>query len=631
MKNLRICVRGLVALVLGLFWAGCGSNVYVPVSSSTSNSPLPIASQNGSVSIAPQYSAVGVGRTEAFSVAVNGGGTVNWLVNGIAGGNSAVGFIDPQGNYVAPASLQRSMNIVITAELASSPNINNATAVVSVLTRGVVTGTNNPQVASYSMDLPAPGVVTVEFGPSSAYGFPTSSQASPPNGGMLATLVAGMRGGSLYHMQAQIRFDDGAVYADFDQTFTTGQPPHTAFVQTANIANGTPQPGVELFNTLRPYQTAQAFATDLSGNVIWTYSYNGPLSDAIQPIKLLPNGHFLVQISYPSSIPVTNNGVIPSGLLDEVREVDLAGTTIRSIASTQIATALSNQGYSLQLGSLHHDVLYLPNGHMVLLFSVTKSFTNLPGYPGTTNVLGDLLVDVDQNFNPDWVWNSFDHLDVNVHPYMFPDWTHANALLYSTDDHNLLLSIRHQNWIIKIAFADGTGAGNVLWRLGQGGDFQLLGGTDPTDWFYAQHGPSFFSSNTSGTFELGLMDNGDDRLLPAGRVTCTPTSVSPSCYSTAQVYTVNELSKTATLVDRYEARSGSAPLGTFGYSYFGGNVNALPDGHMEANFCAVPGGSLVQELAGPFGSQSVVWQATTPGTNQYRAERLPSLYPGVQW
>ena len=138
----------------------------------------------------------------------------------------------------------------------------------------------------------------------------------------------------------------------------------------------------------------------------------------------------------------------------------------------------------------------------MLLASVYKSFDNLPGYPGTTNVLGDVLIDVDQNFNPDWVWNSFDHLDVNRHPYLFPDWTHSNALLYSADDHNLLLSVRHQNWIVKIDFEDGQGSGNILWRLGAGGDFQLAGGTDPTDWFYAQHGPNYFSTNTTGVFKL---------------------------------------------------------------------------------------------------------------------------------
>jgi hypothetical protein len=92
----------------------------------------------------------------------------------------------------------------------------------------------------------------------------------------------------------------------------------------------------------------------------------------------------------------------------------------------------------------------LLNGHWLCLVNSTKPFTDLPGYPGVTPVLGDALVDLDTNLQPVWVWNSFDHLDVNRHPYLFPDWTHSNAIAYSADDGNLLLSIRHQNWVIKI-------------------------------------------------------------------------------------------------------------------------------------------------------------------------------------
>jgi hypothetical protein len=43
--------------------------------------------------------------------------------------------------------------------------------------------------------------------------------------------------------------------------------------------------------------------------------------------------------------------------------------------------------------------------------------------------------------NPVWLWNAFDHLDVNRQPMGFPDWTHANAILYSSDDGNLIVSL----------------------------------------------------------------------------------------------------------------------------------------------------------------------------------------------
>ena len=84
--------------------------------------------------------------------------------------------------------------------------------------------------------------------------------------------------------------------------------------------------------------------------------------------------------------------------------------------------------------------------------------------------------------------------------------------------------MRHQNWIIKIEYLDGQGSGNVMWRLGEGGDFKLVGGTDPTDWFYAQHGMSYFTPNTTGVFRIGLMDNGNDRIFPTGPVICKPSA-----------------------------------------------------------------------------------------------------------
>jgi len=100
-----------------------------------------------------------------------------------------------------------------------------------------------------------------------------------------------------------------------------------------------------------------------------------------------------------------------------------------------------------------------------------------------------------------------------------------------------------------------------LWRLGEGGDFKLIGGTDPKDWFYAQHGPDFFSPSNSGFFRLGVMDNGDDRKFSGG-IVCRA-SGSPPCYSAASVYQIDESAMTATLVSSYTLPNNL-------YSYLGG-------------------------------------------------------------
>ena len=602
---------------------------------SNPSQPAPAPLQVGSVTINPQNAATLSGQSVRFTAIASTGGPISWAVNGVPGGNSSLGTIDATGNYTAPA-LSQSKNVVVYAALTQSPSTDYATAPVALIQSGQVTGTANPQVAQYSVYLPQPGSVSIQFGRDISYGQATWSRATPTSpsnyGGPVSIEVAGMRASTIYHMRALITLANGVTLDDSDHPFTTGVAPPTSPVQITLPSGQTPQPGVELFNTVPfnivpyPEGLAQAFATDLSGNVIWTYRYAGSAADTIFPIKLLPNGHLLVVIGYVA-LPTAQQNV-PAGTVSAIREIDLAGNTIRELNVAALNQSLAAHGYAtMTLLTFHNDVLLQPNGHWVVLAWMSKPYTDLPGYPGTSNVLGDVIVDVDQNSNPVWVWSSFDHMDINRHPYLFPDWTHSNALLYSADDYNLLLSVRNQNWIIKIDYQDGAGSGDVLWRLGEGGDFKLMNGVDPTDWFYAQHGPSFFSMNTTGVFTLGVFDDGNDRQFPVG-VTCSPGSAPACLYSTAPVLQVDESSMTATMVSHYIASPGL-------YSYFGGQTGQLANTDIEVDFCSAKNGAVVQEFAptpqGSATAPAIVWQATTPGYNQYRVYRVPSLYPGVRW
>jgi arylsulfate sulfotransferase len=616
--------------------AGCGGATFRstvpqpqnPVSAPPSN-PAPVASQAGALTISPQYAALGQGQSLNFVVTGAGGAAVEWWVNGVVGGGQATGTVSSSGSYTAPASVPQSENVKVTVALAASPQQNYATAVVSIIAPGQVTcpfELGNPQVAQYSLYLPAPGKMDVQFGTTTGYGLNTWQVSTPSaNGGEVQIYVAGMVGQTLYHMRAHATLNDGAIYTDVDHTCTTGLPPPTSAVNVSTPSGATPQPGIEMWNTILPSGDTQAFATDLNGNVIWTYAYPHTPADLIQGIQLLPNGNLLMVDSYLSSLTTAQS----SGVINEIREIDLAGNTVNSLNMGTLNQKLAAgnfrdaEGNLYQLGSFHHDVLPLPNGHLVLLATYTRKFNNLSGTTGTTSVIGDALVDVDQNFNPDWAWNTFDHLDINRRPMIFPDWTHSNGMLYSSDDHNLLLSMRHQNWVIKINFLDGRGSGNVMWRLGEGGDFKLVGATDPTDWFYAQHGLGYFTPNTTGVFRIGMMDNGNDRIFPTGQVLCLPyRPTTAQCYSTMPLLELNETNMTAAMITHYE------PPPAY-FSFFGGNAEQLANSDIEVNFCAAVKGAIVQEL-NPQGSQ-VLWQATTPGTDQFHVYRLPSLYPGVQW
>src|SRR5262249_49879149 len=162
------------------------------------------------------------------------------------------------------------------------------------------------------------------------------------------------------------------------------------------------------------------------------------------------------------------NGNLLIMYADQVREVDLAGNTIFALPRVQLQTSLNAVGLSNPpLTSLHHDILKLANGHYILLANIAR--TDIPWQPSVT---GHVIVDWDPKKGAAvWTWNAFDHLDVARAPQGADDWTHGNALVYSPDDGNLLFSMRNQNWIIKINYADGAGDGSVLWRLGADGDF----------------------------------------------------------------------------------------------------------------------------------------------------------------
>lgn len=490
------------------------------------------------------------------------------------------------------------------------------------ISSGSVSGTGNPQVASYAVTLPKAGNVSVEFGPDVSYGFSTFQQHTPATGSPEVTLlVAGMKANSTYHMRAKVAYDDGSSTTDADQTFTTGAvpagPPDFTVTSTPGL---TPQPGIELVDPVTPHHQGP-FATDLEGNVIWTYTppESQLLGELLYPVKLLPNGNFMCLLATNSSIVVSSPN--PPGIVHAVREFDLAGNTVRQILLADLNTRLAAANFNVSLNEFSHDFTQLPNGHVLIMAVTTKQFTDLPGYPGVTTVIGDVIVDLDQSFNPVWVWNAFDHLDINRHPTNFPDWTHGNAIAYSPDDGNFLVSLRHQSWIIKVDYRDGAGTGDVLWRLGAGGDFKLQNGADPVDWFYAQHDVNFVSSNTTGSFQLAIMDNGNDRMFASGP-TCGATGA-PACYTTIPIMQVDENAKTASFLFHQVL-----PANLF--SFFAGDTRVLSNTNVEYNLAGVGPTSYVFEVT-PTATPQTVWEMFISNANTYRAFRMPSLYPGVQW
>lgn len=110
---------------------------------------------------------------------------------------------------------------------------------------GVVSRTNNGQVASYSIEVPTDANVSVEFGPDTNYGLQTRTRPSSSADGTVTMLVAGMRAPAAYHMRAVVAFPDGTNYNDQDHVFNTTGPDAAVLPRMVVHKNGSsgPKPG----------------------------------------------------------------------------------------------------------------------------------------------------------------------------------------------------------------------------------------------------------------------------------------------------------------------------------------------------------------------------------------------------
>jgi hypothetical protein len=489
---------------------------------------------------------------------------------------------------------------------------------------GSVAPTQNPLVAQYTVVSGCAGPAMVEFGPDTSYGRSTSWYPSAAGANWkFVILVAGMQASTTYHMRPQVQCN-GETVAGIDTTFTTGPLPSLAF-PTLTVTRPNPSssssenPGIEMI-TVTAANTPALF-TDRDANPIWYYDVgqgNYPFT-----FKLLPDGNMVLSITEPA------------GSL--LREVDLAGHTIRELDIATLKQQMQAAGYDFEPAGFHHDVLPLANGHLIALVNCFKNYPEIAGYTGSVSVQGDAIIDLDQNWNAVWAWNSFDYLDVNRHLQTVSsngvlDWTHSNALQYSPNDGNILVSMRHQSWVLKIDYSNGAGTGNVLWHLGNQGDFALTENGVPTDdpsqWFSFQHFPIILNQSGSQT-DFAIWDNGDNRVLDSAGAQCiNPTLGSPACYSRATIFQVDESAMTANL-------SWSNLQTDFGN--WGGSINQFANGNVEFDMNApviLPGpnvASQVQEVTQE-SIPKVVWQmdVATPWF-AYRAYRVPSLYNGVAW
>jgi arylsulfate sulfotransferase len=354
---------------------------------------------------------------------------------------------------------------------------------------------------------------------------------------------------------------------------------------------------------------------DNTGNIIW-YSTLGSIN-----MKQLPNGN----ISYTS-----NNDLIETDLLGNIQK------TIH-LETPRI---------------IHHDVFTESNGKILSLTNKTvevesypTSYTD-PNAPTENTLITDSpVVEFSSTGALLNQWDLSDLLDPTRIGYLSlsrpngtsADWSHANAVLHDPDDDSIIVSIRHQDAVIKFSRSTGT----LKWILGNHNNWTprlqsyLLNpvGT-PFEWQFHQHAPAILPSGN-----ILLFDNGNSRASPFDGN--HPLANSQN-YSRAVEYSINEQDMEIRQVwefgsdidQRYYSGSrGDADwmpntenvLITFAdVNYVGGvSSNALGMGTTHTRIIEVDHSEAANKVF-----EVAIYNATPRSMIiSYRSERIPDLYP----
>jgi hypothetical protein len=613
---------------------------------------LPIAKGQVSLSITPSASSANIGSMITVSASAsdpgNGGATFTYQFNLLPPGSSNYSLIrdySPTNSFPFTTTGSEGMYTIQVIALESNGSTASGTTqltynpVATSSTGPVVSATAHPLVAMYSLPpCPAGSLARVHFQPAHTFLWQYTPYQACTGNTSLNFLIGGLRGDATYVLQHDI------FTAPYDTlgpklSFTTQAIPSSAlnavpsygFSVPASGPNATAYPVLLTAPVGGGSRPLTPFAIDTGGNVIWYLpDFINPLQAGTYLTRPVPGGTFLV---------IAN---LAAGDKQLLREYDLAGNILRETNATAISNQLAAQGKD-RITSISHEIFRFPNGDTGFIGTVEKAVpTAFDSSSNTTHsnvdIVGDMAVVLDPNFHLKWSWNEFDYatqfsattttgaplpaytgvLDetcaggagcapiLNVNPSngqaytIANDWTHSNSLA-PTPDGNLIISIRHQDMVVKINYNNGSGDGSILWRLGPQGDFasSVPAGQTAFQFFNSHEHDVQYDSNGLIT----MFDNGNSRVSLYGG------------NSRGQAWQVNETNMTATPVVNidlgiYSLATGSAQrLADNSYHFYLGDINNTNSQSVEATTSGADEFKLVE--------------ASSVG---YRSFRMNSLY-----
>jgi arylsulfate sulfotransferase len=543
-----------------------------------------------------------------------------------------------------------------------------ATSTVSFQVHPLVTGkrpvavkTANPLVALFSAPACAAGShMRVSFRESKAKNATVTPWAACTGSTTMTFEIAGMHESSYYEMFSETKTGTKVVDGPMLSFKTGALPTNTPIPQfTVNVPPGSSTDATDymiLEDLTLPGQSVSypEVATDFAGQILWYYYpptnedlFTRPLADGILAIESGPAWNpasqqfqLLRYIDWAGNIvKETNTGAIQQQLLA------LGATDAQACTAIQRPAPIG----AACMDDFDHDFIHtLPNGYNAVIADIEKIYP--PGTQGDTSglpvdIIGNMIIVLDQNWQVTWYFDAFEHdggapqLDINraavlgetcgVNQLGCPpifllgngiaplalDWLHGNSLYYwpapqdGSAKGDIIWSARHQDWVMRVDYQDGTGTGNILWCMGVDGQWTFNNiDNDPWPWFSHQH-----EAGIESTGDLSLFDNGNTRLTELG-VDCVPSD----CDSRGMILELDESSMQVTPVL-------SVDLGV--YSTALGSAQLLDNGNyfFMAGFVENTFGYAIEILPTPdtiTGTQVF----NLGGTVSYRAWRMNSIY-----
>lgn len=492
-------------------------------------------------------------------------------------------------------------------------------------------------------DRPTVATMTIEDGINSTTVAPNEAFATEHE-----LTVLGLRPGRDHTVTVTVRDENGLETASEPLTFSApplpeGFPP----IERKVSRPAKMEPGVTIasffrwpgFDLDRDY--GLFVALDNAGEVVWYYETDQPADDP----RRTQDGTF----------------IYTTGREGYMYEIDMLGNVVNKWHSTGIPKESDDDSISIETDSFHHDMDILPNGNLLVLSTEVREFEDYPTNDNdpdaprdTVQLIGDVIVEFTREGEIVQEWKLFDILDPRRFSYgslstsfwaqVYKDvlekpafdWSHTNAVVYDESDDAMIISLYHQDAVIKLD----KDTGEIIWIMGDPGRWEkpwsdkLLKAPDGFRWNYHQHSPNYTSDRT-----IIMYDNSTNRALPFD-----PPLKAAENNSRAVEFKVDEANMTVEKVWSY-----GGPDTEIFFSPFICGTEFMP----KTGNVLIADGGRVRTKDGKDGDTpisgkhwarilevtrddppekvfEVVIDDPDGGWAMYRAEKYPSLYPHVQ-